>query len=64
MITYTPTTRILFYRRDAIEVCRYTSLDIRVVGSLWVEAWASAGDIETLKRNNWWFDILVAPIAA
>ena len=52
------TTRILFNRTDLFEVCRYTSVSIYNVGSLWVEALSTAADMETFKLNNWAFRAL------
>ena len=52
------TTRILFNRLHTFEIFAVTNLDICRAGSLWMEAWASDEDIETFKRNEWWFEIL------
>ena len=46
-------TRIVFPRINALEILRYTNLDIISAGSLWMEAWASEADIETFKLNGW-----------
>ena len=46
-------TRILFNRAGALEILRYTSLQITLAGSLWIEALASDADIETFKLNGW-----------
>ena len=45
--------RILFNRAGALEILRYTSLQITLAGSLWMEAWASEADIQTFKLNGW-----------
>jgi hypothetical protein len=47
--------RILFNRTELMQVCRYTSVTIFKIGSLWVEAWSTPADIETFKLNNWSF---------
>lgn len=51
-------TRILFYTKDALEILRYTSLDVQKAGSLWMEARAHASDIETFKLNGWWYEVI------
>jgi hypothetical protein len=50
--------RIVFYRKDALEVLRYTSsMQVTQMGSLWGEAWISAVDLETFRLNGWWFEV-------
>jgi hypothetical protein len=49
---------IQFYRKDALEVLRYTSFQNVKVGSIWCEAQASDADLETMRLNNWWFEVL------
>lgn len=48
-------TRIVFNTRDALEILRYTNLDLQKAGSLWMEAWASPADLETFRLNRWWY---------
>lgn len=47
---------IQFYRKDALEILRYTSLNITHVGDLWMEAWATEADLGTFKLNGWWYE--------
>lgn len=46
-------TKIVFPRERALEILRYTSLNIISAGSLWITAMASEEDIETFKLNGW-----------
>jgi hypothetical protein len=49
---------IQFYRKDALDVLRYTSLQSTKVGSIWCEAQASDADLETMRLNTWWYEVL------
>lgn len=46
-------TFIIFNRSGALEILRYTSLQLVTVGDLWITAMASDADIQTFELNNW-----------
>lgn len=47
---------IVFYRKDALQVLRYTSMQAVEVGNFWVQARANESDLGTMKLNGWWFE--------
>jgi hypothetical protein len=51
--TVTPRIFIVFPRINALEILRYTNLNVIEIGSLWVTAMASQCDLETFKLNGW-----------
>jgi hypothetical protein len=46
-------TFIVFPTINALEILRYTNLELIKAGPLWMEAYASDSDIETFKLNGW-----------
>jgi hypothetical protein len=46
-------TFIIFNRDGALEILRYTNLELISVGDLWIQAKASDADIQTFELNNW-----------
>jgi hypothetical protein len=44
---------IVFQRIKALEILRYTNLELIKAGDIWMEAYASEADIETFKLNGW-----------
>jgi hypothetical protein len=50
-------TRILFYRLQALEALRCTSMQATKIGDIWCEGWISEADMETFRLNGWWYEV-------
>ena len=51
-------TRILFHRSEALDIIRYTNINVTQMGSLWGQGFVSDADLETCRLNNWKIRIL------